>query len=577
MALALVGATQPAAALDTDPPVVDESPALSIGDFEVSRYLLDKNYNQFAAARRGKHGEAPSKEDISAWFRLFIARQAIHARLLKEGFVARPEVERETRRMIRQILTQADGPLYDSLLAKTALTPERLRALHETSTRVFDVVMVRFDDDSTAARRLGPVASAVDFERAADALARAGRRPDFDVSAGPSSWPHGSFQEIADAIHAAPHGTVIGPLMRELGVYFLLVRGESLRSLPDFEATRGQWEKYVAHISRAHAQRVRRRHILRECEFLPDPVAIETFTTHVRPLKNEPHTIDETAASEDSERIPDGRQAITGGDFVRHFNQRIIRSMPRGGAGFLTAIEDMVVEEHDYAAALAARLDQDPKFVQDRRNFEFKQALELYEREVLAPQIAISPAELEAYYSGNIGRYAVTSEATGMLFRFTSVAVASEALAIINRGDLVGAAGRAKQVIDPIVVRRDGPALTPARPNALLLTLPDGRPSGPFEHEGLPAIFVKRSGGLRTAPPLEEIANVVRQDLMREKLDALETALFLETGGPRALRVYFEFSNYGIDNPFEQELEARAPRTAVELSVNPESRAQRSR
>src|SRR4051812_34480854 len=87
--LALLGATQRATALETDPAAVDESPALSIGAFEVSRYILDKNYNQFVALQRSKSRNQLSKDDISAWFRLFAAQQAINARLVETGYLAR--------------------------------------------------------------------------------------------------------------------------------------------------------------------------------------------------------------------------------------------------------------------------------------------------------------------------------------------------------------------------------------------------------------------------------------------------------------------------------------------------------
>jgi|GEM_PF-2386431 len=553
VARALPGTIGTADALETDPATVDESPALSFGNFEISHYLLDKNYRQFVAAHRAKAGQPPSADDIAAWFRLFIARLAIQARLTEEGYLARPEVRREVSRMERQILTQADGPLYTSLLPANEFTPARLRALHELSARVFDVVMVRFDDDATAKRRLGPFETPAGFEQAAQALARSGKHASTDLSDGPTAWPYGSFQEIADVIPEAPHGTVIGPIVRESGVYVLLVRSESKRPVPDFEASREQWERHVRRIYQNLIVRARRRQILRETEFQPDLSAVAQFAVHVRPRPGQPHTIDEKAALTDATKIlatyvtPGGRRAITDRDFVHHFNQRIIRSLPCDATTLIPAVADIVVEEADHAAALAARFDQEPRFAQDRRNFELKQALDLYEHEMLAPQITITPAELHAYYTDRNERYAVTTEATGVIYQFDSPAAAAEALPRLTRGET---AASAKRVIDPVVVRRDGPPLVRERPNALLLAMSDGRPFGPFEHGGRPAIFVKRSNGPREAPPLPEIENVVRQDLLREKLDALAVTLFEEQAVRRMLRIHFEFSKYGIDSPF---------------------------
>jgi len=43
-----------------------------------------------------------------------------------------------------------------------------------------------------------------------------------------------------------------------------------------------------------------------------------------------------------------------------------------------------------------------------------------------------------------------------------------------------------------------------------------GRVFGPFEREGRTGLFVKRSSGAPRVPPLDEITDVVRRDLLRE-------------------------------------------------------------
>jgi hypothetical protein len=475
--------------------------------------------------------------------------------LIEEGYLDRPEIQRTVGQMTRQILTQADGPLYQSLIPADALAPARLRELHASSARVFDIVMVRLDDTATSARRLGPIASPGDFERATEALAQNGRNSGYDVHDGPSVWPHGAFQEIAEAIAEAAPGTVIGPITGKLGVYYFMVRGETRRSLPDFEATRGDWERYVRRMHQNLIRRVRRREILRDCGFQPDPTAIAQLAARLVPVSSQPHTIDETATLSDPYRTiatystAGGRRPITERDFVAYFNQRMVRSMPRDSVALATAVEDLVVEQADYTKAIAVRLDQVPKFVQDRRNFELKEALTLYEQEVLVPQLTISPDELQTYYSVHGRRYAVTNEATGVLYKFNSRAEAAAAFQNLARGETVAAAKRAVRILDPIVVRRDGASLAREQPNALLLGMPDGRPFGPFEHEGEAAIFVKQFSGPATTPPLSEIAGAIQRELLREKLNAREIQLFEEHFTRHALRMHFDFSGYGILNP----------------------------
>jgi hypothetical protein len=124
--------------------------------------------------------------------------------------------------MTRQILTQADGPLYESLLPADKLDATQLRKLHEIATRLFDSVMVRFDDAVVSTRYIDAVTSPEKFEGVVKTLTRNGEHSGFDIHVGPSAWPHGAFQEIAEIISEAPHGSVIGPVTGVLGVYYLM-------------------------------------------------------------------------------------------------------------------------------------------------------------------------------------------------------------------------------------------------------------------------------------------------------------------------------------------------------------------
>lgn len=87
---------------------------------------------------------------------------------------------------------------------------------------------------------------------------------------------------------------------------------------------------------------------------------------------------------------------ITAADFVRDFRQGIARLAPRDLAGLREQVEDMAVAEHDLAEARRLGLDRTPQFLEDRRNFALIQALGLYEREVLAPQVPVADEEVRA-------------------------------------------------------------------------------------------------------------------------------------------------------------------------------------
>lgn len=322
--------------------------------------------------------------------------------------------------------------------------------------------------------------------------------------------------------------------------------------MPSLESNPGQWEEYVRRSYQSINRQTRRRAILRECDFRPDELAVAEFHARVRSYADGSNRLDEAAVSDTRPLIlatyttGGNRRGISEREFIRQFNDRIIRTLPQGRAGVVSALEDYVVEEIDYAAALAAGLDQGAKFIQDRLNFEYIQALELYEKEVLAPHIEISAAELEAYYSERGEHYSLPGDATGSLYLFASREAAAKGRGMLDRGATAAAAAEA-QAVTLIVVKRKGPNLASDRPNALLLSVTDGRTVGPFDCSGQPALFLKHASGERAVPPLGEIQGVVRKDLLREKLDEHVLQLFRQRGDCCRLQAHIDLARYGIE------------------------------
>jgi len=213
-------------------------------------------------------------------------------------------------------------------------------------------------------------------------------------------WPFHPFEEVADDMAAAEHGGWVGPLERGLGIYFLRVRGETRRAQPAFEEAREAFEKQERELERMLQRRVRQRAILRECGFFLDTAAVEAFSKR--------YLAGEASAAEDvlARYALDGQaRVISAGDFVTEQRRRLIRIEPRSREDVEAALERMVVEEVNYRAARAAGLDREPKFLEDRRNFELVQVLTRHEEEVLATRAAVSGAELDAAVKARRGEF----------------------------------------------------------------------------------------------------------------------------------------------------------------------------
>ncbi len=130
--------------------------------------------------------------------------------------------------------------------------------------------------------------------------------------------------------------------------------------------------------------RGRRQDILRECEFQPEAQAIAQFEMRLVSLRGPSNTLREDAYPNRAERVlatyggPNGKQAVTEQDFIHQFNDpNDPEDGARDAAGVVSAIQDMLIEKYDYAAAIDARFGSGAEICTGPENFELRQALTL--------------------------------------------------------------------------------------------------------------------------------------------------------------------------------------------------------
>lgn len=528
-------------ALETDPVVVDESPAITVGQQSFSQYFLDKNYNQFAAQVRGKHGRAPVQEESHQWFQLFLAKVVIKAQLEEEGFLQRPDIQESVRRMERHILTQPDGLFYQSLYKDKPLSPEELQAIYRTASRAFDAVIVRFDEppSANAMNDVGPLLT--------EARARSA-----DVQDGRIIWPYHPFQEVSAELLAAEHGKLVGPLRKGLGFYYLMVREESLQKMPDYAGISSALERHVHDLDHLMIRKLRRKALLDECAVHWEQAALTPLQLALVALPEgaqtiTPESIAWFAGQTVAKYSVDGQlREISTGAYASHFNQRLMRQMPRTQGELMASLQDMMVEEHDFLAARKAGLDRQPKFVQDRRNFALNQALQAFENEKLVPGLQISAEELGAYYERHRAKYEQPEEVAGRLYHFAS---ADDAVAARQQLGEPNAAGSGNFPGKDVLLRQDGASPLEGIANQVLMQLADDTVFGPVPAGSGFAVFLKQATTKRATPSLEKIAPMVRSELIRIKLDDLELKLARQREALSPVAVYIDYAKYGISAP----------------------------
>lgn len=545
-ALAVAFAAGPAVvhAWETDPKVVDLTPAISIGNLNLSRYILDKNYNQFLALHRGS---SPTAEESGAWWSLFLAREALAAKLIRAGYLERSDVKGNVESMTRHAMTGIHGWWYQSLYDHSPISEDRLQRAYNASTRVLDAAILRFDDAAAARRAMGD-ATAETLAQRIVSIASRGPANGIDANNGRIVWPYDPFEEITDTLLTAAVGKPIGPLQLKLGVYYLLVRAETRSRQLDFDSNRAGLAKYLQNLDEFMVRRARRRRVLRESEFTLAPDAISDLSGRL------------LVAKHDFNRIP--REAITGMEtvpvasyrngetelqldvfeFARRFNLQTLPKWPTSRAEWASAVEDAFVEQEDWEAARRAGLDREPKFVQDRLNYALTQIRTAYEIETLMPKIAPTTEVVHAFYERNLDRYSEPADAGGTIYYFASRFDAAAAVGggFQNHGAMIGApVGN-----QPVIVRRAGPEMLPDVANVALIALPAGQPFGPVAVGDKQAVFVKRSTGANAPLPFGQIAMRVRRDLIQERLDGLELEMFARDRV--SVRFLADLSKYGL-------------------------------
>lgn len=223
------------------------------------------------------------------------------------------------------------------------------------------------------------------------------------------------------------------------------------------------------------------------------------------------------------------------------FNRLFVRSLPRSTTELEENIREQIVAAYACDEAKKAGRNQEPRFVEDRRNFVYYQALDLYEKERLAPQLTVSAQELGAFYKENPELFRQALRASGLLFRFPDAKTAAQWLR-----EQAHAPKNAPG--EKIVISKQSPLPGAENATPVILRLPDGKFFGPVEIHGSALVILKQSTetGL---PPLTELEGPIRATLTRQKLDELELRLAREWSPRFAVEDHVAPERFGIKGP----------------------------
>jgi hypothetical protein len=532
LGLAMVGQGLGQSQAQADP-VVEPTVVLRIGELKVSSYALDKNLARLLAkpssSVAGRSGGSDSR------FRLYLAQQVVIAKALEEGFAEREEVRHLVDRMERHMLSISEGPLYRLLYADEPMARAPLQESYARVVSVPEVLVVRMN--SSAAPSL--MGAGWDTAATAERLQRldeAAFPRTAIVHRGPLPWPYGDFADLGEQIGAASAGSWIEQ-KSDGQITILYIRSVDKSGVNSFDPARAGFEGYMRNRRMDLVRQKRRVLSLRESGLVFQEENARRVVDQLQSLPARTFEIpgDRLRAIATlplaSYRRGELLVAVSVSGWRDYFNDLFVRRLPRQLEQLRTDVEDLVMMELDCLEARRRGLEQTARFVEDRRNFLYYQALDLFEKERLCPAISISDAEVETHYRDHLAEYDVPVRANGMLLRFMD-AVAAAAWVEQNRGSPGESSFRFPGLVSATaaVVSGERPLeMFPNDPMPVLMA-PDGQVFGPFVTPAGCFVFIKRSTK-RETPPLGEVAGRVRAELMREKLHNMELSLAREWAG----------------------------------------------
>jgi len=531
---------------------IDPRPALVIGDWEISHYLIDKYFTRYVTEFRQRHHHDPDSAKKSAWFDEFFAKQIVIAQVAASGYVDRSEIRQNVARMERHMLTQSYGPFYQQLFSPAPVPEEKLKALHSMALITVDLIIARFGDAASEAKWLETDFSRQSVDEQTRRIMKCRDLGAVEISDGARSWPFAPFFEMADTIDTAASGRWLRHSEPNWGIYYILVRGARSRVLENSADGLTDFKVFAGYVQRETFARKRRLELLTSAAFAFEITAgqraIKLWTDRSsadgRLAELPPESLAEAPLFH--YRVDNSEITVCVETYRRHFNELFIRKVPRTLAELRLSAEDFVVEEFDFRAAKAQGIDTTAQFVEDRRGFLGFQLLDLFEKEVLVPQLHTDSEEIERYYQEHQADYLRAARIRGRLLEFKTAEDAyawRQQHADANASIVATAIPTSDKEVE---LSDDHPFPGLESVQKMIMRSPDGARFGPITHAESAIIFIKQADVTRSLMPLPTVTDAIRGILARQALNKKEQQLAGELVANLKIEDHIDYARYGV-------------------------------
>lgn len=523
---------------------IDTAIILEVGGNTLSAYALEKNF------ARGAAGFSPQAFAASAqkhWFEVFLAKQVFIAEAFVRGYNTRSEVLHDVEAMERYMLSQSRSTTLPT--SKEAISEERLNSIHHQLGIEVEVVGVRLPN----ARML--IFKGDDWAQIADdvKLRRLTDLANSEISffRGPLPWPYIPFPELELELSSPVVASTWVEHRDPAATTLLYIVSSHCRCLPPFQPRRAQFETFTRDRLRERDAFLRRSVLLESAGIQIDrDVAVKLAERLSTILLQVPEVSkDLTATIGDAALVRYLRDGLpvtmTVEDWRVYYNRQFVRRIPNSVAALSENIREMISADLEVLQARKSGADQSPQFVEDRQNFLHYQALDLYEKEILLPQIVVSEEELRAYYALHLGAFSEPVGAKCVSLRFGSEGQAQDWLKGL-RGSLESSL-RSGAILEKSEIRVSHETPFPQLPGVTdaILHLPEHAAFGPISSPVGWIVVFKHSTEAEPSP-YERVANQIRALVVRKRIDEKELELAGELA--KKFKVYdrIPYAKFGL-------------------------------
>ncbi|MDQ8184336.1 hypothetical protein [Pelagicoccus sp. SDUM812002] len=525
--------TSQSSAFTTDPSSVDLSIALKFSDYEVSQYIVDKNFN----LEFGKHPNANDKKSVSDWFIQFFSHQALIAELRSKGWDQKREVVQGVVAMEKYMLLQDDSPVFQKLVEPSESNPRNLIELRkDASTRVTGSFLKlpsanAREYDSQHLKDL--IIGSVPLERSV--LGTTGAHAANTVL----SWPYHPFMEFRNQISAAEIGQFYGPIRSRDSVLYFEVLDKDADSPVFADQSDQELAEYARFIERSVAIQAFSRKMIAESELETFPKSKRLFLDSIEYLGNGICQVANSSIQDYtlfSYRSNKAYISVSIEQFVDSLNSAILRQPITTESDLNYQIEQHTLSNLLYGITLSPGFHYNSKFEQDRLNFENNSILEHYKNQQRRKRPPPSDETLKNAFTTRFGGKIKVLEIVGNL----EVHKSPDS---ILRGELPN------RIDENIHINIEDGSHYYGMPTQLLASLREEECSLPIALNAEFAVFRKKGVSKSRPFTMSETRSQLEQTLFENKFKSEAIEALPDRIVRLQMQSRIDFSKYGISPP----------------------------